>query len=187
MRHGKKVNHLGRTASHRKAMLSNMASSLILHKRITTTVAKAKALRKIVEPLITRSKDNTTHSRRVAFSLLQSKEAITELFSAVAEKVGTRPGGYTRIIRTGTRLGDNADTCLMELVDFNELLLGAAAPAKGKAKRTRRAGKAKKSEGTEAQASAAPKESKADASAKEAPAKESPKAGDDAEKSKSEE
>lgn len=179
MRHGKKVNHLGRTASHRNAMLSNMAASLILHKRITTTVAKAKALRKFVEPIITKSKDNTTHSRRVAFSYLQSKEATSELFSAVAEKVASRPGGYTRIIRTGYRLGDNAETCMMELVDFNELLLKDSAPAKGKAKRTRRAGKAKKSEATEAQASAAKKE---------APAKEeAPKADDAAENKKSEE
>lgn len=158
MRHGKKINHLGRTASHRGAMLSNMASSLILHKRITTTVAKAKALRKYVEPLITKAKDNTTHSRRVAFSYLQDKTAIQELFGPVAEKVGTRPGGYTRIIRTGYRLGDNAETCLMELVDFNELMLKDATPAtKGKAKRTRRAGKpkAKGAEGTEAKAKGA--------------------------------
>lgn len=143
MRHGKKINHLGRTASHRGAMLSNMAASLILHKRITTTVAKAKALRKYVEPLITKAKDNTTHSRRVAFSYLQSKEATQELFGPVAEKIAARPGGYTRIIRTGYRLGDNAETCLMELVDFNELLLKGATPAKGKAKRTRRRGRGK--------------------------------------------
>jgi large subunit ribosomal protein L17 len=156
MRHGKKINHLGRTASHRGAMLSNMASSLILHKRITTTVAKAKALRKYVEPLITKAKDNTTHSRRVAFSYLQDKTAIQELFGPVAEKVGTRPGGYTRIIRTGYRLGDNAETCLMELVDFNELMLKDATPAKAKAKRTRRAGKPKaKAEGSEAKAKGA--------------------------------
>ena len=145
MRHGKKINHLSRTAPHRKAMLSNMAASLILHKRITTTVAKAKALRKYVEPLITKAKDNTTHSRRVAFSYLQSKEATSELFGSVAEKISTRPGGYTRIIRTGYRLGDNAETCLMELVDFNELLTAGAAPAKGKAKRTRRRGSGKSS------------------------------------------
>ncbi|WP_026135743.1 50S ribosomal protein L17 [Nafulsella turpanensis] len=182
MRHGKKINHLGRTASHRKAMLSNMAASLILHKRITTTVAKAKALRKVVEPLITKSKDNTTHSRRLAFSALQSKEATTELFSAVAEKVGDRPGGYTRIIRTGYRLGDNAETCMMELVDFNELLLAEKAPAKAKSKRTRRAGKAKKSEGQEAQASA-----KKEAAAPEAPAKEAPATDSDAENKKTEE
>lgn len=193
MRHGKKVNHLGRTASHRKAMLSNMASSLILHKRINTTVAKAKALRKIVEPLITKSKDNTTHSRRVVFSYLQSKEATTELFTGVAEKVASRPGGYTRIIRTGNRLGDNADTCLMELVDFNELLISANAPAKGKAKRTRRAGRGKKAEeGTEVKASATPETAPKEvpskqAAAKDAPAKEAPKADNDSEKKQSEE
>jgi large subunit ribosomal protein L17 len=143
MRHGKKINHLGRTASHRGAMLSNMAASLILHKRITTTVAKAKALRKYVEPLITKAKDNTTHSRRIAFSYLQSKEATQELFGTVAEKIAERPGGYTRIIRTGYRLGDNAETCLMELVDFNELLLKGTAPAGKAAKRTRRRGRGK--------------------------------------------
>ena len=137
MRHGKKFNHLGRTSSHRKAMLSNMATSLILHKRITTTVAKAKELRKYVEPLITRSKEDTTHSRRIAFSYLQNKDSVKELYDGVAEKVADRPGGYTRIIRLGNRLGDNAELCMMELVDFNELLLGDAA-AKPKAKRTRR-------------------------------------------------
>jgi large subunit ribosomal protein L17 len=181
MRHGKKINHLGRKSEHRNAMLSNMASSLILHKRITTTVAKAKALRKFVEPLITKSKDNTTHSRRVAFSYLQSKEAITELFSAVAEKVAERPGGYTRIIRTGNRLGDNAETCMMELVDFNELLISEKAPAKAKTRRTRRAGKAK-AEGQEAQASA-----KAETPAEEKPATETPKKDDSAENKASEE
>lgn len=121
MRHGKKINHLGRKSEHRKAMLANMASSLILHKRITTTVAKAKALRKYVEPLITKSKDDTTHSRRTIFSYLKQKEAVKELFDIVSVKVAERPGGYTRIIKTGTRLGDNAETCVMELVDFNEL------------------------------------------------------------------
>ncbi len=121
MRHGKKVNHLGRTASHRKAMLSNMASSLILHKRINTTVAKAKALRTFVEPLLTKSKDDTTHNRRTVFSYLQNKDVVTELFRTVAPKIADRPGGYTRIIRTGYRLGDNAEMCLIELVDFNEI------------------------------------------------------------------
>ncbi|MEM9324179.1 MAG: 50S ribosomal protein L17 [Bacteroidota bacterium] len=145
MRHGKKFNHLGRTASHRSAMLSNMASSLIKHKRINTTVAKAKALRKYVEPLITRSKDNTTHSRRVVFSYLQDKESVTELFSTVADKVAERPGGYTRILKTGARLGDNAEMCVMELVDFNELLLQEDKPAKAKTRRSRR-GKSKKAE-----------------------------------------
>jgi large subunit ribosomal protein L17 len=182
MRHGKKVNHLGRTAAHRNAMLSNMAASLILHKRITTTVAKAKALRKFVEPLITKSKDNTTHSRRIAFSYLQSKEATQELFDAVSEKVSNRPGGYTRIIRTGYRLGDNAETCLMELVDFNELLIKETAPAKAKTRRTRRAGKSKSAESTplSAQAETAP-------SAEETPAKEAPESTDKSENKKSEE
>lgn len=124
MRHRKKFNHLSRTSSHRRAMLSNMATSLILHKRITTTVAKAKALRIYVEPLITRSKTDTTHSRRMVFSHLQSKEAVTELFREVSVKVADRPGGYTRIIRLGTREGDNAEMCMMELVDYNENLLG---------------------------------------------------------------
>ena len=120
MRHNKKFNHLSRTASHRAAMLSNMAVSLIMHKRITTTLAKAKALKKYVEPLITKSKDDTTNSRRVAFSYLQDKEAIKELFKTVAEKVATRPGGYTRIIKLGTRKDDGAQICFIELVDFDE-------------------------------------------------------------------
>ena len=148
MRHGKKFNHLGRTASHRKAMLSNMASSLIQHKRISTTVAKAKALRKYVEPLITKAKTDSTHSRRVVFSYLQDKESITTLFGEIAEKVANRPGGYTRIIKTGNRLGDNADMCIIELVDYNELLLKDAAPAKSTTRRSRRGGK-KKAESTE--------------------------------------
>jgi large subunit ribosomal protein L17 len=120
MRHGKKINHLGRTASHRKALLSNMASSLIVHKRISTTLAKAKALRKYVEPLLTKAKTDSTHSRRVVFSYLQDKESIKELFGGVAEKIATRPGGYTRILKTGNRLGDNAEMCIIELVDYNE-------------------------------------------------------------------
>ncbi len=123
MRHGKKINHLGRTSSHREALLSNMASSLILNKRINTTVAKAKALRKYVEPLITKSKSDSTHSRRMVFSLLQNKEAVTELFRDIAGKIGDRPGGYTRIIKTGNRLGDAAEMCMMELVDYNELMI----------------------------------------------------------------
>lgn len=142
MRHGKKINHLGRKKEHREAMLSNMATSLIMHKRIFTTTAKAKALRKYVEPLITKSKTDTTHSRRMIFSYLQSKDAVVELFSNVADKVGDRPGGYTRILKTGNRLGDNADMCMMELVDFNELMLEEKATRSGKkgsaAKRTRR-------------------------------------------------
>ncbi len=120
MRHNKKFNHLSRTASHRKAMLSNMAISLIMHKRITTTVAKAKALRKYVEPLINKSKLDTTHSRRVVFSYLQNKFAITELFTIISEKIASRPGGYTRIIKTGFRRNDNAPMCFIELVDFDE-------------------------------------------------------------------
>jgi large subunit ribosomal protein L17 len=156
MRHGKKVNHLGRTSSHRKAMLSNMATSLILHKRITTTVAKAKALRKYVEPIITKAKEDTTASRRLVFTELQSKQAIQELFGSVAEKVADRPGGYTRIIRMGYRLGDNAETCLMELVDFNELLIKGEKKEAGKAKRTRRGrSKAKAEPKAEAKADAA--------------------------------
>ena len=150
MRHGKKFNHLGRTASHRKAMLSNMASSLILHKRINTTVAKAKALRKYVEPLITKAKTDTTHSRRIAFSYLQDKISVQELFGPIAEKISSRPGGYTRIIKTGIRLGDNAEMCMMELVDFNELLLQDSDAAKAKTRRSRRGGK--KSESTTATA-----------------------------------
>lgn len=144
MRHGKKFNHLGRTASHRSAMLSNMASSLIKHKRINTTVAKAKALRKYIEPLITKAKSDTTHSRRVVFSYLQDKESVTELFGPVADKVGARPGGYTRIMKLGARLGDNAEMCVMELVDFNELLLTEKEEAaKPKTRRSRRGGKKK--------------------------------------------
>ncbi len=138
MRHGKKINHLGRQTAHRSAMLSNMANSLIEHKRISTTVAKAKALKRFVEPLITKSKDDTTHNRRVVFSYLKNKEAITELFRDVAVKVADRPGGYTRIIRTGNRLGDNAEMCIIELVDYNELYNNDKPEKK---KRTRRAGK----------------------------------------------
>ena len=123
MRHGKRFNHLSRKAPHRKSMLSNMASSLILHKKIETTVAKAKALRKYIEPILTRSKSDTTHSRRIVFSLLKNKESVTELFNNVSEKIASRPGGYTRIIKTGFRLGDNAEMCIIELVDYNTLLL----------------------------------------------------------------
>ncbi|NNF02769.1 MAG: 50S ribosomal protein L17 [Bacteroidia bacterium] len=137
MRHGKKFNHLGRTHSHRKAMLGNMASSLIKHKRITTTVAKAKALRKYVEPLVTKSKSDTTHSRRVVFSYLQDKDAVTELFREVSTKIADRPGGYTRIIKIGNRPGDQAEMAMIELVDYNELLLSEKAPKK---KSTRRRG-----------------------------------------------
>ena len=138
MRHGKKFNHLGRTTAHRKAMLANMASSLIENKRISTTVAKAKALRKYVEPLITKSKEDTTHSRRVVFSYLQSKESVKVLFDEVAEKISSRPGGYTRIIKTGNRLGDAAEMCLIELVDYNEIYTTAAAPKKKTRRRSKK-------------------------------------------------
>ena len=151
MRHNKKFNHLGRTASHRKAMLANMAISLIMHKRITTTVAKAKALKKYVEPLITRSKEDTTNNRRVVFSYLQNKFAIKELFGTVAPKVGDRPGGYTRIIKLGSRQGDAADIAFIELVDFDE----AMAKAPKAAKKTRRGGKKATAEVAEAPAAAA--------------------------------
>lgn len=145
MRHGKKNNHLGRTASHRNAMLSNMATSLILNKRIITTVAKAKELRKFVEPLLTKSKEDNTHNRRVVFSYLQSKEAIKALFGEISEKIANRNGGYTRIIKLGQRQGDAAETAMIELVDYNELLLTTTSDAPAKAKRTRRAGAGKKS------------------------------------------
>lgn len=146
MRHGKKVNHLSRTSSHRHALLSNMASSLILNKRITTTVAKAKALRKYVEPLLTKAKDDTTHSRRTVFSYLQNKESVKTLFGEVASKIADRPGGYTRIIKMGdVRQGDNAEMCLIELVDFNTLYTKDGAVKKAKTRRSRRGGK--KSEG----------------------------------------
>jgi len=155
MRHGKKFNHLGRTASHRAALLSNMASSLILHKRIETTVAKAKELRKYVEPLITKSKDDSTNNRRVVFAYLQNKESVKELFGIVSEKVANRPGGYTRIIKLGNRLGDNAEICFIELVDFNETMLAASAEKAGKTRRSRRSG-AKKEEGSDSIVAAAP-------------------------------
>ena len=146
MRHGKKFNHLSRQTGHRKAMLANMACSLIEHKRINTTVAKAKALKQFVEPLITKSKEDTTHNRRIVFAYLRSKYAVTDLFRDVAAKVGDRPGGYTRIIKVGNRLGDNADMAMIELVDFNELYNGGKKEAK-KAK-SRRGGKAKKADET---------------------------------------
>ena len=150
MRHNKKFNHLSRNASHRAAMLANMSVSLIMHKRITTTLAKAKALKKYVEPLITKAKDDTTNSRRVVFSYLQKKEAIKELFSTVAEKVANRPGGYTRIIKLGTRKDDGAQICFIELVDFDENM--AKTPKKA---RTRRSRGGKKAEGQAAEATAA--------------------------------
>ena len=144
MRHNKNFNHLGRQAGHRKAMLSNMASSLILHKRIQTTVAKAKAVQKFIEPLVTKSKEDTTHSRRVVFSYLKQKEAVTELFRTIAPKIMERPGGYTRILKTGFRLGDGADMCIIEFVDFNETYTfgrEAAAPAAEAKPKTRRSRK----------------------------------------------
>lgn len=179
MRHNKKINHLGRQAGHRKALMSNMASSLILHKRIETTVAKAKALRKFVEPLITKSKEDTTHSRRVVFSYLKDKYAVTELFREVAPRVADRPGGYTRILHTGFRLGDGSEMCIIELVDFNETYKAGAAPeAKARTRRSR-GGAAKKAAapvaeetvGAEADVPAEGTEEVQKTSAKKAPAK----------------
>jgi large subunit ribosomal protein L17 len=149
MRHRKSFNHLGRKPAHRKAMLANMANSLILHKRITTTIAKAKALKMYVEPLITKAKDDSTHSRRVVFRYLQNKEVVTELFREISGKIADRPGGYTRILKTGHRLGDNADMCIIELVDYNENLLAAKSDAKAKSTRRRRG--AKKPTGAQAE------------------------------------
>jgi large subunit ribosomal protein L17 len=146
MRHNNKINHLGRKSAHRKAMLANMASSLVQHKRLTTTLAKAKALRRYVEPLITKAKDDTTHSRRTVFAYLQDKVAVSELFREIAGKIADRPGGYTRILKTGSRFGDNAEMCIIELVDFNETMLAAQGEdQKGKKRRVRRGG-AKKAE-----------------------------------------
>ncbi len=164
MRHNKKFNHLGRTASHRQAMLSNMAISLIRHKRIATTVAKAKALRVYIEPLLTKAKTDTTHSRRIVFSYLQNKEAVTELFRDIAVKIADRPGGYTRILRTGYRLGDNAEMCIIELVDYNENMLKDTT-----AKKTTRTRRSRKSSGASAIAQA---ETKAPQAEKEVKAEE---------------
>jgi large subunit ribosomal protein L17 len=144
MRHGVKLNHLGRTASHRKSLLSNLAIELIKHKRINTTIAKAKALRVYVEPLLTRAKSDSTHNRRIVFGYLQEKEAIKELFGAISEKIANRPGGYTRIIKLGRRVGDNAEIAMIELVDFNEIYGGKAEDKAAPAKKTRRAGSTKK-------------------------------------------
>ena len=166
MRHNKSFNHLGRKSGHRKAMLANMASSLIIHKRIETTHAKAKALRMYIEPLITKSKEDSTHSRRTVFSYLKQKEAVTELFRTIAPKIADRPGGYTRILKTGFRLGDAADMAIIELVDFNEAALASTTPKDAKKATTRR-GRAKKSTETPAQ-------EKPEASAK--PAKKAPAA-----------
>ena len=166
MRHGKKFNHLGRTTPHRKAMLANMASSLILHKRINTTLAKAKALRVYVEPLITKSKDDSTHSRRTVFSYLQDKEAVAELFREVSVKIASRPGGYTRILKTGNRLGDNADMCMMELVDYNENLLGTKEAPKAKTTRRKKVAPKKTDEAAPVAEAKAPKKAKAKAEEK---------------------
>jgi large subunit ribosomal protein L17 len=175
MRHGKKNNHLGRTDSHRKAMLSNMASSLIKHKRITTTLAKAKTLRTYVEPLLTKSKNDTTHSRRTVFSYLKDKETLTILFREVAEKIANRPGGYTRIIKLGNRLGDNAEMAIIELVDYNTVYGKDVAVAEKKSTRRRGSGKAKKEAAApvaEAEEAAPEVVEEAEAPAEEAPAAE---------------
>ncbi len=174
MRHNKKFNHLGRTTSHRKAMLSNMASSLLVHKRIKTTVAKAKALRIYLEPLITKTKGlstigEKTHAQRVVFSHLQNKEAVKELFTEIAEKVADRPGGYTRILKLGNRLGDNADMCYIELVDYNENMLSASKAEAGKKKTTTRRGRRKKTTETVVAASTAETTTAAEETAAPAP------------------
>ena len=165
MRHNKKFNHLGRKSGHRKAMLANMASSLILHKRIETTLAKAKALRVSVEPLITKSKDDTTHSRRTVFSYLKQKEAITELFRVIAPKIADRPGGYTRVLKLGFRQGDAADMAMIELVDFNEVMISGA-KAEVKKATTRRSGVKKATDAAESGEPKAPKAPKAKAEPK---------------------
>ena len=166
MRHNKKFNHLSRTASHRQAMLANMAISLIMHKRITTTLAKAKALKKYVEPLITKSKDDTTNSRRVVFSYLQNKYAVTELFKEISVKVADRPGGYTRIIKLGRRAGDNAEICFIELVDYNENMAKDKAAKKTRTRRSKKGGAAAAAEAPVTEATATV----------ETPAEEAPKA-----------
>ncbi|MBN1109030.1 MAG: 50S ribosomal protein L17 [Bacteroidales bacterium] len=155
MRHSRVINHLGRTSSHRKSMLANMASSLILHKRITTTTARAKALRTYVEPLITKSKEDSTHSRREVFSFLKDKQAVAELFREISPRITDRPGGYTRILKTGNRIGDNAEMCIMELVDYNENMLGTAETTKTKGRRRRPSSK-KKAEAEDSQKKSAP-------------------------------
>lgn len=167
MRHAKRINHLGRTDAHRKAMMSNMATSLIMHKRISTTLAKAKELRKFVEPIVTRGKNDTTHSRRIVFSQLQNKYAVTELFREIAPKIASRPGGYTRILKTGFRKGDNAEMCIIEFVDYNETY--TVESGKKKTTRTRRSSK---------KAAAAVEETVAEATAEvaETPATEAPAA-----------
>ena len=200
MRHGKKFNHLGRKTAHRKAMMANMACSLIEHKRITTTVAKAKALRGYVEPLVNRSKEDSTHSRRVCFRYLRDKHAVSELFTEVGPKVATREGGYTRINRTGNRLGDNAEMCMIELVNFNELYGNEAKSKKKRSRRSRRGGGAAAAPAAEAAAAevveevaveaaeaAAEEAPAAEAAAEEAPAEEAPAAEAAAEEAPAEE
>lgn len=169
MRHGKKDNHLGRTASHRSALLRNMASSLILHKRIETTLAKAKELKKYVEPILTRAKEDNTHNRRIIFSYIPEKDVVKELFSTIADKIADRPGGYTRIIKLGTRQGDAAEMCMMELVDFNETLLTSVEEKATKTRRSRRGGKKGGATATEAPVA----ETKAAAVIEEVPSEES--------------
>ncbi|MBK7626485.1 MAG: 50S ribosomal protein L17 [Bacteroidales bacterium] len=176
MRHSRVINHLGRTSSHRKAMLANMATSLILHKRITTTTAKAKALRTYVEPLITKSKEDSTHSRRVVFSYLKDKTAVAELFREVSPKIGERPGGYTRILKTGHRIGDNADMCILELVDYNEAMLGGEA---AKTKTTRRRKTSKKKDEVEGEVKA-PKAAKEKVKKADEPAAKSKESAEEA-------
>lgn len=171
MRHQRVINHLGRTSSHRKSMISNMAVSLILHKRITTTTAKAKALKTFVEPIITKSKEDSTHSRRVVFGYLKDKSAVAELFREISPKIADRPGGYTRILKTGNRIGDNAEMCILELVDFNEAMKGGEA-AKQKTARRRRSMKKSTGEGEPAKTEkAAPVKAKKSAKAAKAPEK----------------
>src|SRR5512133_1533047 len=178
MRHRKGFNHLGRTSSHRKAMLSNMANSLLLHKRIATTLAKAKELRVFVEPLITRAKEDTTHNRREVFSDLKSKSVVTELFRDIIVKIGDRPGGYTRILKTGNRIGDNAEMCIIELVDYNENMLSTTKKEVGKKRRSRKKSDAVVAEGTPKKGSAT---TKAEAKVVEAPVVEAPVVEADAE------
>ena len=175
MRHGKKINHLGRTTAHRHAMLSNMATSLIMHKRVTTTVAKAKALRKYIEPLLTKAKDDTTHSRRTVFATLQSKESLKELYGEIAGRIANRPGGYTRILKlSATRAGDNADMCIIELVDFNETMLEAKNATEAKSTTTRRSrrrgGKAETAGNEEGTSAAVVADAPAATTTQEAPA-----------------
>ena len=174
MRHRKSFNHLGRTSSHRHAMLANMTNSLILHKRISTTLAKAKALRVYVEPILTRAKVDTTHNRREVFSLLQSKTVVTELFRDVVIKIGDRPGGYTRILKVGNRLGDNAEMCIIELVDYNENMLSTTKKEAGKKRRSRKKSDAPVTETSKKESV----EPKAEVVKDEAPAAEAPESAE---------